>query len=169
MQAAHEAFTPCAVNAFRAHLQGGRNPKRQRLSSAARTNRNSKFDPVQNCGNQKSMRTKAPSHLQRATRAWFLTVLRDYQLEPHHIRLLTLAAEAWDRHEQARAEIERDGLTVPTANGLKTHPAIAIERDARLAFARLVRELDLSEEAPPSQHASPPGLRSNRRGGPSAG
>lgn len=115
------------------------------------------------------MSIKAPAHLQRATRAWFLTVLRDYQLEPHHVRLLTLAAEAWDRHEQARAEIACDGLTIPTAHGRKTHPAVAIERDARLAFARLVRELDLSEEAPPSQRFSPPGLPSNRRGGPIAG
>jgi hypothetical protein len=40
--------------------------------------------------------------LRPATRAWFSSVLAEYQLEPHHIRLLTLAAESWDRCCEAR-------------------------------------------------------------------
>ena len=57
----------------------------------------------------------------------------------------------------------RDGLTVTTADGgMKAHPAVAIERDARLAFARLVRELDLDAGAP-SGGSRPPALGSNRR------
>jgi len=38
-------------------------------------------------------------------------VVGDYDLEPHHVRLLTLAAEAWDRGQQAREVLDRDGLT----------------------------------------------------------
>ena len=80
------------------------------------------------------------------------------------MRLLTLAAEALDRCAQAREAVDKDGLTVRTADGgLKTHPCIAIERDARLAFARLLRELDLDVE-PPASDRRPPSLRSNRRG-----
>jgi len=64
----------------------------------------------------------------------------------------------------ARAEIEAYGLTVETeAGGRKANPAVAIERDSRLAFARLVRELDLDAEPPPDR-SRPPALRSNRRG-----
>ena len=106
---------------------------------------------------------KAPDHLAPDTAAWWLSVHEDYELEPHHVRLLTLAAEAFDRCQQAREAIAAQGMTIPTGDGgLKAHPAVAIERDARLAFARLVRELDLDVEAPSDRR--PPGLRSNRRG-----
>lgn len=82
---------------------------------------------------------------------------------PHHLRLLRLACEAWDRTQQARETLDRDGLTVPTGDGgLKAHPCIGIERDSRLAFARLLRELDLDAEPPPDR-ARAPALRSNRR------
>jgi P27 family predicted phage terminase small subunit len=90
-------------------------------------------------------------------------VLADYELEEHHVRLLHLACETWDRCQQAREAIDRDGLTIATGDGgMKAHPAVAIERDARLAFARLVRELDLDAGAP-SSGTRPPALHSNRR------
>ena len=106
---------------------------------------------------------KAPAHLAPETRKWWLSVHNDYTLEPHHTRLLTLAGEAFDRSVQARELIAKDGLTVPTSDGgLKAHPAVGIERDARLAFARLVRELDLDAGAP-ADTPRPPSLQSNRR------
>jgi P27 family predicted phage terminase small subunit len=106
----------------------------------------------------------APRHLTAATKAWWRSVCADYALEPHHLRLLQLACEAWDRSQAARKEIARDGMTVPTANGLKAHPCIAIQRDSTLAFARLVREMDLDSEPAPTIRSAPPALRSNRRG-----
>jgi phage terminase small subunit len=104
-----------------------------------------------------------PKHLAAATRAWWKSVVEDYSLEQHHLRLLQLAGEAWDRGQQARRVLTTDGLTTRTETGLKAHPCIAIERDSRLAFARLIRELDLDTE-PPAQGRRPPALRSNRRG-----
>lgn len=106
---------------------------------------------------------KAPTHLKAATRAWFVSVLDTYELQPHHIRLLQLAAEAWDRTQQARALIAHDGLVMMSRQGVKPHPAVAIERDSRLAFARLLRELDLDIEPPATERYAPPPLRSNRR------
>lgn len=104
-----------------------------------------------------------PAHLAPETAEWWRAVLGDYELEAHHLRLLRLACEAWDRCQQARDILDRDGLTTETdSGGLKTHPAVAIERDARLAFARLLRELDLDAE-PPQDRARPPALPSNRR------
>jgi hypothetical protein len=48
--------------------------------------------------------------------------------------------------------------------GTRPHPAVAIERDARLAVARLVRELDLDTEPPVPERFGPPPLLSNNRG-----
>jgi P27 family predicted phage terminase small subunit len=103
---------------------------------------------------------KPPKHLKPGTRRWWKEVVTDWRLEEHHRRLLTLAGEAWDRCGQARELIETDGLTVPTkAGGPRLHPAVRVEQDARLAFARLIRELDL-DVTPPADAPRAPALRS---------
>lgn len=105
----------------------------------------------------------APIHLHPATRAWFVHVTENYHLEQHHLRLLTLAAQAWDRAEQARQALVECGLTYEDRFGSpRTRPEVAIERDARIAFARLIRELDL-DVGPPSTPSRPPLLHHNRR------
>lgn len=92
---------------------------------------------------------KLPGHLRPATKRWFASVLEDYDLDPHHIRLLTLAGEAWDRGQAAREIIDRDGMTFDDRFGQpKARPEIGIERDSRTSFARLLRELALDIEAP---------------------
>jgi P27 family predicted phage terminase small subunit len=94
-------------------------------------------------------RPKAPAHLRAATRRWFESVLDDFDLEQHDIRLLTLSAEAWDRGQQAREALAKEGLTFDDRFGQPhARPEVAIERDARIAFARLLRELALSVEGP---------------------
>jgi P27 family predicted phage terminase small subunit len=90
--------------------------------------------------------------------------LRDYLLEAHHVRLLQLAGEAWDRCQQARQAIAADGITIKDDRGnIRAHPAVQIEKDSRIAFARIIRELDLDVEAPVSSRVGPVGLRSNSR------
>lgn len=80
------------------------------------------------------------------------------------MRLLTLAGESWDRCCQAREALTIHGLTFEDRFGCpRSRPEIAIERDSRLAFVRLVRELDLDIESPPGT-PRPPGLRSNNGG-----
>ena len=54
---------------------------------------------------------KAPKHLKAATRRWWLAVATDWDLEQHHPRLLTLAAEAWDDKGHAREQIGKEGMT----------------------------------------------------------
>jgi phage terminase small subunit len=105
-----------------------------------------------------------PPHLSPSTQRWWETVLERYVLEEHHLRLLQLCCESWDRCQAAREQLAREGLTTPGRNGVKSHPCIAVERDARLAVARLIRELDLDVSPPVSQRIGPPGLFSNRRG-----
>jgi P27 family predicted phage terminase small subunit len=98
---------------------------------------------------------KAPKHLQPATRRWWATVVADFELEPHHVRLLTLAGESWDRGQQAREAIAEHGLTFTDRHGSpRARPEVGIERDSRIAFARLLRELALDIQ-PPSECRSP--------------
>ena len=81
----------------------------------------------------------APFHLQPETKVWWDAVCMEYALEEHHRRILQAACEAWDRFQQARAAIAEHGLTYNDQNGCpRPRPEVGIERDSRLAFARLV-------------------------------
>lgn len=78
-------------------------------------------------------KVSAPTHLQPVTRAWWESVVRRWQLEEDHVRLLTLAAEAWDRGQEARQQVEQDGLMVPTkAGGPRLHPCVKVKNKPRL-------------------------------------
>lgn len=97
-------------------------------------------------------------HLEAKTRKWWRNVLDDYDLEEHHVKLLTLAAEAWDRCQEARRILDENGLTYTDRFGCpRARPEVAIERDSRIAFARLLRELALDLE-PPEEPGRPPRL-----------
>lgn len=59
-------------------------------------------------------------------------------LREHHLWPLQLACEAWERAQAAREVLDREGLTVPgREGGIRLHPCVAIERDARLALEPL--------------------------------
>jgi phage terminase small subunit len=82
-------------------------------------------------------------------------------LDSHHVRLLTKACEAWDRSERAREALAKYGMTYEDRFGApRSRPEVAIERDSRLAFARLVRELGLDVALP--SDTRPPALGANR-------
>lgn len=90
---------------------------------------------------------KPPAHLSADTRRWIEGILADYDLESHHFKILVKAGEAHDRGEEARKILKTDGIITTDRFGTKkAHPAVAIERDARVAFMRAVRELGLDAE-----------------------
>lgn len=100
---------------------------------------------------------KGSTELRPATAAWVRKIIDGWALEDHQMKVLRAAAEAWDRREQARELLARDGLTYKNRFGdIKPHPAVAIERDSRLSFIRAVRELNLDMEPPESR---PPALK----------
>jgi P27 family predicted phage terminase small subunit len=108
------------------------------------------------------MTHKAPSHLSQATRVWWSSIVSSYELEGHHLRLLQACCESWDRCEEARKILAKQGLTIAgSRGGLQAHPAVQIERDARTLFVRCLRELDLDSEPVP-ERSRPPALKSNR-------
>ena len=99
---------------------------------------------------------KAPKHLKSETRQWWESVVESWALDEHHVRLLTLAAECWDRCAQAREILDSEGLTYFDFRGQpKARPEISIERDSRIGFARLLRELGLDIEEPAAESRLP--------------
>ena len=109
------------------------------------------------------MKFLVPDHLQPETGAWWLQVMSEFELEAHHERLLTLACQAWDRGELARQVLQSDGLTFRDRfDQPKARPEVGIQRDSVIAFARLIRELDL-DVGQPAERSRPPALVSNRR------
>lgn len=100
-------------------------------------------------------------HLAPTTLRWIEYVQAHWDLDEHHERLLQLAAEAWDRAQQSRRALDLHGLTYVDRFGApRTRPEVAVERDSRLAFARLLKDLDLDQEPAPG-----PLALGRRRGG----
>jgi phage terminase small subunit len=106
----------------------------------------------------KTPENEPPNYLEPSTQEWFRSVMANYQMEPHHVRLLTAACECWDRMQAARAAIQKHGLTMldPKTGAERARPEINIERDAKIVFMKLLRELNLSEQPPDSR---PPKLK----------
>jgi phage terminase small subunit len=91
-------------------------------------------------------RIVAPKHLSSRSKRIYKAVIDDYDLlnEPHALEVLRLALEALDRADEARAMVAQEGIVFRNRFGeLRPHPAVAIERDARLAAWRGFRELSL--------------------------
>lgn len=105
---------------------------------------------------------KPPSHLSAPTAQWWTSVMSEYMLEPHHVRLLTLACEAYDSAQDARETLQREGkIYIDRFDQPKPRPEVAIQRDSAIGFARMLRELDLDISGP-TDRARPPSLLSNR-------
>ena len=100
--------------------------------------------------------SRPPKHLRPTTRRWFNWVLDNFDMEEHHVKLHTAASESWDRMQQAREASGQHGITYTDRFGApKPRPEVAIERDAKIVFSRMIRELRLDLEGSESR---PPGL-----------
>lgn len=106
-----------------------------------------------------SKQTPPPEHLSPAARSWFSRVCKEYSLDETGEEIVRMAAELRDRAEHAREIVARDGGIINDRFGQpRENPAAKLERDSKIAFARLVRELGLaSDESEPDR---PPRVRS---------
>src|SRR5438552_1922430 len=97
----------------------------------------------------------APSHLSARSLAFWQRANAEYDLgDVAAAELLLRVCEAMDVGDAARVEVERDGMTYRTRYGeIRPNPAVAIGRDARIAIARLLRELRITE--PPEDDRAP--------------
>ncbi len=105
---------------------------------------------------------KPPSHLKPAGRALWTVIDAEYAHDGREAAILAAACEAADRVAEARAAIERDGAYVPGRYGVRAHPAIGVERDARAALVRTLAALGVERPAEAARRAA--GVSSFPRG-----
>ena len=98
------------------------------------------------------MEKTVPNFLQVEGRDFWISVLNDYDLEEsHHLKLLESASVCVDRIAQARRHIRKHGAFLKDRFGqMKENPAGKVERENKILFSRLVRELNLDLETPPA-------------------
>jgi len=90
-----------------------------------------------------------PTYLSQAGRSFWQRVVSEFDLDSAALQLLSLACKQADRAAEARAILAAQPVVYLDRFGqAREHPAVAIERNATIAFARLVRELALDVEPP---------------------
>lgn len=99
----------------------------------------------------------APAGLcDEAVALWDATVA-NYDFEERHLALLRAACRELTRAAAAEAKIDAEGIVVPTRGGdCKPHPAVAIARNARIAFTRIMRDLQFEDESADPYTSRPP-------------
>jgi phage terminase small subunit len=97
----------------------------------------------------KKSEPKPPRHLLSGGKRLWIDISGEYALEPHQFELLRSLCECLDRQELCRRQLKKDGLFSENRFGeVKPHPALREEREHRILYARLIRELNLDLEIP---------------------
>lgn len=103
-------------------------------------------------------KTDGYKSLSTLTRRWVNSIQKEFELESHHRRLLILCGQAWDRAQEARDIVKKEGLIIlDRFSQQKPHPGVTIERDSMITFARILREIGLDLTPPDSRPPSRPG------------
>lgn len=90
----------------------------------------------------------APRHLSARSRKLWRAVCREYEIDDAGRAVLMVALQAYDRLEQARLIVAREGLLLTGPRGaVRANPALRIERDARAGFLAAVGRLGLEVNA----------------------
>ena len=94
-----------------------------------------------------------PRHLTPEAKRFWKAVVSEYDMAPEALLILRSACEQWDRAQQAREQIARDGLIIDG----RAHAAVAVEKQACSLFLRSVRALGLDVVQPSDHIGRPPG------------
>jgi phage terminase small subunit len=98
---------------------------------------------------------KPPDKLRKETQDWCDGIVATYEMKPHHLKVLQAAAESWDLYCAARIFLVKHGTTYSDRFGQPcARPEVAVMRDAKLAFVRILRELNL-----PGDSGGEPGIQ----------
>jgi phage terminase small subunit len=98
----------------------------------------------------KTVKKRAPKHLRPNSRRWWLKQANELfvmEMDTHHEKMLTMAAQCLDVIEVSEEAVRTEGPFKQNRHGeWKQHPGVNMARDARGMFLRLVKALDLDEE-----------------------
>jgi P27 family predicted phage terminase small subunit len=101
---------------------------------------------------------RAPAHLSKKAKEWWVKVLADWDLDDASLLILQVGLEAFDRMVQAQAYIaERGSVTEDRWKQLKVNPAVLVERDSRSAMLAAFKQLHLDLEPLNDRPGRPPG------------
>ncbi len=90
-----------------------------------------------------------PDHLSEGSKTLWNALVSDYGLTGDDAALMILktALESRDRADQAQTILNKEGLTVEDrTRGLKAHPLVAVERNARAACLQAMKMLHFDIE-----------------------
>jgi P27 family predicted phage terminase small subunit len=92
-----------------------------------------------------------PKHLKGASRQLWIRLRSDFNIEDGAgLVLLQAACEAFQRTQEARAMIEKEGAVIMDRfNQAKLHPAVIIEQNSRAQMISALRALKLAPEDMP--------------------
>lgn len=90
---------------------------------------------------------KSPSWLGPLAKRYFQKIGKQINVQPHQADTLALLCDGLELYRTAKAEIVRDGVTVPSVGGasLKAHPALVIQRQAFDQIVKSAKLLNVGE------------------------
>ena len=100
-----------------------------------------------------------PSYLSKAAKALWAELVEEYGIvDSGGVRTLEAGIPQFDRAEQLRREIKKQGVTITDRFGIpKANPLLAAERDARAQWLATLKQLCLDVEPLHPGPGRPPG------------
>ena len=103
---------------------------------------------------------RPPAHLSREAKALWRRLLMEWKIdEPGSVAILVSGLESYDRCQEARRILARDGLTIiDKFDQIKPHPLLACVRDAEASFRAALRQLGVDkspDDTPPRRPGRP--------------
>jgi phage terminase small subunit len=93
---------------------------------------------------QTASKPPPPRHLSKKMKAFWRSAFERRRIQPYKVEILLKACEAHDRSEQARRILKKEGLTyLDRFLAPRSRPEVAIERDSRSQFAKLLDQVGL--------------------------
>lgn len=91
------------------------------------------------------LKIKAPPGLSKAASEWWKKLQAEYEIIDHAgLLLLEQALRSFDRAEEARALIDKEGAVIRDRfNQPRQHPACQVERDSRAAVVKTLAALGI--------------------------